>query len=243
MIGRRITKGVSVLIFILSGLVVSCAGSKQLRAAPPRGTPFSPTPSENIPALQILDYKNRDEGAPLALWFRSYLQGGISGVEALASYSDSYIFVARIYSANRLVINQWFGSFSPDRDFSRLVAERIRVRLERGLSIDPMDVYGRAYESLVKEAYRTSFWGGQRVDDFWVRGLQINRNEGETLEIEGAGEAETPRFWGFVLVSIPKDTLEIQISALLQAARSGSEASREQNAAFEQVKEGFFDRF
>jgi len=242
MSGRRITTGFF-LFFILSGIFFSCAGSKQLRAASPRETPFSPASSETIPALRILDYKNREEGAPQALWFRSYLQSGITGVESLASYSDSYIFVARIYSANRLVIDQWLGSFSPERDFSRLVAERIRVRLERGLSIDPIDLYGRGYESLVKEAYRTSFWGGQRVDDFWVRGFQINRDEAETLEIGGAGEADSPRFWGFILMNIPKDTLEIQISALLQAIKGGSGASREQNAAFDQVKEHFFEQF
>jgi len=231
------------LLHILSGIFFSCAGSKELRAAPPRETPFSPVSSETIPALRILDYKNREEGAPLASWLRAYLQDGIAGVESLAPYSDSYIFVARIYSANRLVINQWLASFSPERDFSRLVAERIRIRLERGLSIDPIDVYGRAYEGFVKEAYRTSFWGGQRNDDFWVRGLQINRNGAETLENEGFGEAEAPRFWGFIMVSIPKDTLEIQISTLLQAARGGSGASREQNAAFDHVKEHFFEQF
>jgi len=240
--GQRIAKGIF-LFFILGGLFFSCSGSKQLRTAPPRETPFSSVSSETIPALRILDYKNRDEGAPLASWLRSYLQNGIAGVESLASYGGSYLFVARIYSANRLVINQWIGNFSPERDFSRLVAERIRIRLERGLSIDPNDLYGRAYESLVKEAYRTSFWGGQRIDDSWVRGLQIRQDQDETLEIEGAGEADPPRFWGFVLVSIPKDTLEIQISTLLQAARGGSGTSREQNAAFEQVKEHFFEQF
>jgi len=233
----------ALLFLVLCGFFFSCAGSKRLRAPAPRETPFSPASSENIPALRILDYKNRDDGAPQALWFRSYLQDGIAGVEALTPYRNSYVFVARIYSTNRQVINQWFRSFSPERDFSRLVAERIRVRLERGLSIDPIDVYGPSYESLVKEAYRTTFWGGQRNDDFWVRGLQMNRDETETLENEVFGEAETPRFWGFILVSIPKDSLEIQISTLLHAARGGNGASREQNVAFDQVKEHFFDRF
>jgi len=235
----RIAKGIF-LVFILCGIFLSCSGSKQVTAASPRGAPFSSVSSETIPALQILDYKNRDTGAQMALWFRSYLQDGIAGVEALAPYRNSYIFIPRIYSANQMVINQWLGSFSAERDFSRLVAERIRVSLERGLSIDPNEVYGPGYESLVKEAYRTSFWGGQRNDDFWVLGLQFNWNEEPLFENESVDGSEGPRYWGFVLVSIPKDTLEIQVSALLETARGDS---REQNAALDQVKEHFFEQF
>ena len=231
------------LFCVLSGIFFSCSGSKLLREAPPRQTPFSPAVSETIPVLRILDYKNRNEGAPLAPWFRSYLGNGIAGVESLEAYKNTYVFVARIHSARRLVVTQWFENFSPERDFSRLIAERIRTRLDRGLTIDPNEVYGPVYQSLVKAAYRTSFWGGQRDDDSWVRGLQTVRNEGGAFENGTFGEAEAPQYWGFVLVSIPKDTLEIQISALLQSTKGIGGASREQIAAFDQVKERFFDQF
>jgi len=214
-------------------LFFSCAGSKKFAPTPSRMTPFSSVDKETVPVLRILDYKNRDEGAALAPWLRSYLKNGAAEVEKLPSYHDSYLFIARIFSGNLTVIQQWSKNFSPERDFSRMVAQRIRDRLDRNLEIEPNDWYGPAYESLVSAVYRTSFWGGQRIDDSWVRGIQTIQNQDE--------EIKNTQYWGFILAAIPKDTLEIQISALLQKIRGTG--TKEQNACFEEIKGHFFDRF
>jgi len=216
-------------------LLFSCAGAgkKKFDPASSRLAPFSPVVKETVPVLHILDYKNKDEGAALAPWLRSYLQNGAAEAEKLPSYRDSYLFIAGIYSNSLAVIQQWAKNFSAERDFSRMVARRIRIRLERDLEIDPNDWYGPAYESLISAAYRTSFWGGQHIDDSWVRGTQIIQNQDE--------EIQNTKYWGFILASIPRDTLEIQISALLQ--KTQGTGTKEQNGCFEEVKGHFFDRF
>jgi len=180
-----------------------------------------------------------DEGAALGSWVRRYLENGIANLESLPAYRGSYLFISSVRAAKKPVIDQWAINYAPDRDFPRLVAERIRKRLERDLSSKPPDiVYGPYYEKAIKSAYQYAFWGSLRLDDTWVLGREAVQEEGEAPK-------ET-LFWGFILLSIPRETLEIQVSELLSKIVPGTTprtATKEQAAAFEYVKEHFFEQF
>ncbi|MDR1143201.1 MAG: hypothetical protein LBK77_03155 [Spirochaetaceae bacterium] len=201
----------------------------ELRAAPPGQTipPSMPT-EEAVPSLRIRDYKNREAGASLAPWLRSYLSGGIPEAEALDPYRGSYLFISMIRSSEQAVIGQWVKNFSADQDFSRLAAARIRARLDKDLgSRGPNEYYGPSYDDAVRSAYRRVFWGARKENDSWILGSSAE---------EGAAE-----YWGFILVSVPRDSLEIQIHELL-AGVSVSKV-KEQHEVFDNVKEYFFERF
>ncbi|GHV85181.1 hypothetical protein AGMMS50230_07890 [Spirochaetia bacterium] len=198
-----------------------------------------PPPVLTVPALRIQDYKNRE--GPMAPWLHSYLEGGLSAAELLPPYKGLYLFVARIYSFDQAVVSQWLEHFSPERDFSRLVSERIRARLEE---VPPAEQYGAYYDETVKAAYLFSFRGVRRLDDSWVQGT-VSAADSPRFPAE-------PMYWGFILMSIPKDTLEIQVSGLLddvensierEHGRRAREASREHRTAFANVKEQFFEHF
>ncbi|MDR1307508.1 MAG: hypothetical protein LBK74_08040 [Treponema sp.] len=203
----------------------------ELKAAPPEQTiPPSMPPEEAVPSLRILDYKNRETGAALAPWLRAYLSGGVPGAEALDPYRGSYLFVSMIRSSEQAVIGQWVKNFSVDQDFSRLAAARIRARLDKELgSQGPNEYYGPSYDDAVRSAYRRVFWGARRENDSWILGSSAEENP-------GAAE-----YWGFILVSIPRDSLEIQIHELL-AGVSVSKL-KEQHEAFDTMREYFFERF
>jgi hypothetical protein len=190
-------------------------------------------PPRTVPALQIRDYKNRENGAALAPWFRAYLEGGIGAAESLEPYRNSYLFVAVIRSPDLAVITQWVRNFSPEQDFSRLAAERIRTRLERDLSVSPANFYGANYTGILRAIYRTVFWGARKENDSWIFGSP-----------PGA-EGEPPLYWGFILVSIPRDTLEIQVHKLLGDLKNSNEktATKSQNEAFDAVRGRFFEGF
>ena len=197
-------------------------------------------PKQEIPVLEIQDYKNSSQRTSLPAWLRGYLENGIEGSESLAEYSGSYLFIASIHSANPAVIQQWVQNYYPDRDFSRLAALRIQRRFERDLSSRPPDkVYGPNYEKAIKAVHQNLFWGAMRLDDSWVLGIPL------TPEDERPKDAH---YWGFILVSIPRETLEIQVAELLSKVTNsttsgGRPATREQNAAFESIKGNFFEQF
>jgi hypothetical protein len=200
--------------------------------APPR------PPQRSVPALQIRDYKNRENGAALAPWFRAYLEGGIDAAESLEPYRTSYLFVAVIRSPNLAVITQWVRNFSADQDFSRLAAERIRARMERDLTVSPDTFYGPQYNRILRTIYRTVFWGARKENDSWIFG--------PTLEVkEKGGALDPPLYWGFILISIPKESLEIQVNKLLGDLKNVDEktATRVQTEAFEDLRIHLFEGF
>jgi hypothetical protein len=229
------------LLFPLLFLLFSCSAPeplvKKTAGIPEAGRPPLP-PRKAVPELRIADYKNRANGAALAPWLQAYLRNGIAGAESLEAYRGAYLFVASVHSHSLAVINQWVGNFSPDQDFSRLAAERIRARLERGISGFPEDVYGQNYQQAVRAVYRTVFWGARKENDSWILGT--------SPAVSGDTPSSPPLYRGFILVSIPRDSLEIQVNELLsELPGSGKkgELARDQDDAFEEVKEKFFERF
>jgi hypothetical protein len=243
--------GIPVILALFFGF--SCTRAALMNDIVPADIHFDLPPKRELPELRILNHKSRDEGAALALWLGEYLEDGIAGAESLADYSGSYLFIASIRSTRLEVLDQWMQNYSLERDFSRLVAGRIQNRLDRDLSSPPDMVYGPHYERAVKAAYGNVFWGSRRLDDSWILGIH-------TITDEDAGPAG-PMYWGFILVKEPRETLEIQITKLLAAIpASGNEqnlpagrrrragthqwtATREQNAAYNRVKEHFFEQF
>ena len=213
-------------ILILAALpFLSCAGQRERNDPAPAVSPRPPVPV--LPSLRIADHRDRELGA-LPAWLRSYLEGGLSAAEALADYEGFYLFVAVVHSPSLRVVEQWLEQFDPRRDLSRLAAERIKTRLDRDAPVDPVQWYGPGYERTVKAAYRTGFWGGRLRDDTWV------------LARENGGAAG--QYWGFILLVIPRDLLEIQINSLLQtiSAAGGRDVSR---GNFDTVRGHFFDGF
>ena|GEM_PF-2178727 len=232
----------SILIGIFIFFVFfSCSNREGIRNSDILDIQFDLPPRQEIPVLQILDYKNRNDGAVLISWLRRYLDNGIAGTESMAVYQGSYLFIASIRSAKLPVIYQWLDNYYPDRDFARLAAQRVQKRFEQDLTDKPPDmIYGPNYEKVIKAAYGYSFWGAKRLDDSWVLAIPAVQNEDT--------EPEQARYWGFILVSIPRETLEIQVNELLSKVsnsktRGGRPATKEQNVAFDHVKERFFDQF
>ncbi|MDR0447689.1 MAG: hypothetical protein LBH07_03385, partial [Treponema sp.] len=147
------------VFFVLFG-ISSCTGPERLKETYSTESEKVLPPKKELPVIQILDYKNRNEGAAPSLWLRSYLENGITGPESFTVYRGNYLFIAYTRSNIRPVINQWMGNYSIDRDFSRLVADRIRRRLEQDISGKSPDmVYGPNYERAIKTTLENTFWG------------------------------------------------------------------------------------
>ena len=220
-------------------LISSCARLSVIEEREPHVLQTVVPPERSQPDLHVLNYKNRESGANIAPWLRRYLEEGIIGVESMSAYQGQYIFIAKTSSRNMMVINQWMENYSYERDFSRLVAERIQSRMNRNLpDLSPEVYYGTHYARTVRAAYEARFSGNRRLDDSWV--LAIAKGQTETTPLQ------EQRYWGFILISIPRTVLETQISELLSGLLSSAtnrSATRSQNAAFAQLRENFFEQF
>ena len=226
-------KSINLMLLLIPAIFFSCVDLDPVDDIRDFGMYTAVPPVRNMPQLQIVNHKNRNIRAVLAPWLRSYLDNGIAGVESLPAYKDYYIFVAKTSSRRQPVINQWMDNYNPDREASRLVAERIQSRFNRELpDISPEVFYGPHYERAIRAAYQTAFRGAQRLDDSWVF---------------GAPAGQEPIYWGFILIGIPHNTLETQIldffSGISGSGGISRTATREQNQAFAHVRDNFFEHF
>jgi hypothetical protein len=178
-------------------------------------------------AAGIGDYKNRTAGAQLRPWVRAYLDYGNQGIEVLEQYRDVYALVAVQNGASTSLLDHWLQSFSLAQDFPRLVAARIRRRFTWNLSRNAADEYGQNLDEAVRAAYNAPFSGARREDDSWIF-IENPEASGEYLYL--------------ILFTVPRDQLEEQITETLSEIRAES-ASRDQNSAFNRVRENFFEGF
>ncbi|MDR2766700.1 MAG: hypothetical protein LBB82_00075 [Treponema sp.] len=204
---------------VLAALVFGCAHEKEAAMAVVEGPVVPPLPER--PLVRPVDYRGREAGLSLPAWLRTYLNGERTALEA-EIYALSYAFISENRNTRLPVINQWLRNFRIDYDVSRLIAARIRSRFDQNLQVLPDEVYGRNYQAAVKAAYATVFWGARREDDCWI------------LDSDGV-------YHGYILILVPRDTLEIQIKALMSSIKTDS--GRDQDQAFKGVVEHFFENF
>jgi hypothetical protein len=186
------------------------------------------------PVYHLTDYKTRAEGGAFPAWVEYYLEGTIAAVEALEEYEDRYVFIAQSRGTNFRALEQWVRGFSVEMDFARLAAVRIENRFTQAASGFPDTVFGGYFEDLIRAASDAAWEGAVREDDFWLKGFY----QGED---ENADGSESYDF--MILVTVEKTLLASRIQSLLADVKPQVPVSRDQLAAFNRVRDRFFDGF
>jgi hypothetical protein len=200
-------------------------------AGPEASVDLGPIPAyqEKNSITEILAYE-RD----MPEWADRYGSAGLAGIETLPEYADRYVFVSRQIGNNLESLELWAAGFSVERDFPRLVAERIRKRFIAGGNGNPGEEYGRYFEAVVKNASDAVFTGVSREGSFWIK-VRIFEDDG----VSPAGEV----YECLVMASIARETLQQQIDMLLITTRPDKPFDREQSAAAMRLRLNFYEGF
>jgi len=186
-------------------------------------------------ALNIIDYKNMDIGAPIPVWADLYLLGNASSIESLVEFENHYVFISVNAGTNFYALGRWNAAFSAELDFARLAALRIEKRMLEAAAKYPDDEYGSYFETLIRNASDAEWTGAVRMDDFWIY------RSFPDPEDPGAAGVESYDF--LILVIIDKETLAGQIRPILNNAVPDTPLTRDQRNAVNRVRERFFDGF
>ncbi|GHU85432.1 hypothetical protein FACS189473_4420 [Spirochaetia bacterium] len=186
---------------------------------------------------QIIKHKATEQEVPeqgvpeqeIPEWVSRYLDEGIPGVEALPQYEDFYIFVGKNSGTNSDALTQWVTAFTAVQDSPPLITARVQTRFA-GASTGMADrEYGRYFENLVRTAADTIYTGTRKEADYWI----LKRFTSGTDDI----------YDFFVLVSIEKEALKIQLDAIFEGISENFKAPKDQMAAINHLKEIFYDGF
>jgi hypothetical protein len=192
--------------------------------------------------IEVIDHENitRDSGGTIVSeddmpqWVIRYINTGITGIETLPEYEESYVFVGKQTGNNLASLKLWANGFSVDRDFPRLVAARVQARFSAFARGNPGEEFGRYFEGVIKNLSDTTFTRAHRESSFWIK----KRNFGDD-GLTPVGES----YEYFILIGIGKEALEEQINLLLITTRPEIPPTRDQSAAAMRLRLNFYEGF
>jgi hypothetical protein len=192
-----------------------------------------PQSSEPVEIFQIQDHAARAAGGEIPPWVNAYLYEGIGAIENQPEYQNKYIFIAENTGTNFTALRQWSEGFMIFQDFPRLVSSRIQTRFTASTPGYPDDNYGSFFERTIKKSSDTFYNGAVTEDTFWLL-VQYFKEDGITPDRE--------IYHFFILISIDKTLLEIQIDEILNNIPVNT-ATRDQIVLINSLKENFYTGF
>jgi hypothetical protein len=217
-----------VILLLLFG---SCGGIPKesfIEWSPP------PPPAQDVPMYRVTDHKTAALGEDIPDWVIRYDSGVFQQAAYLLENSGSYIFISANRGTNFKLLQQWNAGFRLILDFPRLVALRMQERFTKGSATFPDQDYGGFFEAAIKDAYDALFTGPVQEADFWIK-KQYVKADGVTVDKE--------EYVFFILISIAKEALQLQITTILGNAKPDRPLTKEQAAAAESIKKTFFEDF
>jgi hypothetical protein len=233
------------LILLLAILLSACASKKN-------NILFIPDPEQNnlqeqsdsSGSRQIVESESGTGETGLPAWVRSYLDGGVRGIESLDAYGAKYTFVGRNRGENLNVLRQWADGFTATQDLPRLIAQRTERRLVSAAVLYPDDEYGEYFEKLIKKMSDEEYPGALKEQTFWLK-QKIKAAVDENADDENSPQEDVffERYEFLILMSIDRETLKKQVEEIMGDIKTKSSPTRNQTQAINKIRQNFFEGF
>jgi hypothetical protein len=198
---------------------------------------------------QIIESQNGPGENGIPAWVRSYLDGGVRGIEALDTYHDKYVFIGKNRGDNFNALQQWANGFTVAQDLPRLIVRRVERRLVATAVLYPDDEYGEYYAYMIKRVSDEEYPGAVKEYVFWTKQTRIPSE----AEIEETADPETltenvivdyaDRYEFLILFTIDKDAFQAQIQNIMANIKTTTAPTRDQTTAINKIRLTFFEGF
>ena len=185
---------------------------------------------EGVTKTEVLEHKGSSLGInKLPVWVETYIESGITGLEKLSDYNGNYCFVGEMTGTNLEAVRSWADSFDVPREIAGTVSSRVESLFTGAANGSPDGVYGTYFEDVVKASASATYSGARKINDWWLRT--------RTYDVDDE-KSYTDLYRAFVLYVIPKDTLDEQVSMMLEkiANEDDSDMTADQQAAAANVR-------
>jgi hypothetical protein len=182
----------------------------------------------------VADHKSKAVGQDVPDWVTWYISDGLRGVEALDQFKDQYVFIGEDTGTNLNALRQWATGFTVAQELSRMISTRVQEKFAGAAAGSPDDAFGRYFENVVKTVSESQFSGARKENDFWLLKRYYQAD---------SKKVDREAYEYYVLVTIDRETLERQISGVLESAEQDPAQTPEQQTAISRVKEAFYEGF
>jgi len=213
---------------------------------------FIPDPAQNVlqeqgvlsDSWQIVESQGGPGETGIPTWVRSYLDGGVRGIEALDTYRGKYVFVGKNQGDNFKALQQWANGFTAAQDLPRLIVRRVERRLVASAALYPDDEYGEYFAYLIKKVSDEEYMEVNKEYTFWTKQKKIPADDEDDSEIEMPPEdIDLERYEFLVLLSVDKEILQKKIQDIMTEIKPGVAPTKDQAAAINKIRQNFFEGF
>jgi hypothetical protein len=178
------------------------------------------------PTVRVIELENKGSviRASTPNWVTTYIEHGISRVQALPEFRDRYCVIGEESSVNRQFALAWADSFSAQQRIGQMLRINIasqfeaRIRGEAqsiGLAGASSGEIQQEIDSLINAVINVSFSGAQREADWWSL---RRRYDPDLIDVF------SDDYTAFVLYTIPKAEMNRQIAWALETSVSADSA-------------------
>jgi hypothetical protein len=191
-----------ILLVVLAAAFAGCAGSPGARAPD-------------------LENKGTGMGIPTPAWVKTYIEKGVSALQAQPQYKDKYCVVGEESGVNRQFVIAWADAASAQQRIGSLLRTNIASRYEAAVNAQAASgainsgQYQQEIDNCLNALVNVSYSGAQREADWWALRRRYDPNDKSVYADE---------YTAYVLYTIPKTEMNRQIAAALEHSVSKGSA-------------------
>lgn len=177
----------------------------------------------------VLEHKGTALGVNLLpVWVETYIYEGITGVEKLKDYQDKYCFVAEEVSGNLNAGLAWAEGANMPQTIARNVSNRVESLFSGAASGNLDSEYNTYFESIIKSITEIDYSGAKEAGEWWVL---VRRYDTDVRK------KYTDEYRIYLLYTIDKDYLDMQIMNAIEKTAKESEVTADQSVVINNVKD------
>ena len=172
--------------------------------------------------VQILEEKGTINGIAQPDWVRTYVQYGVTRLQAQSEFRDMYCIVGEETGTNRQFVLAWADNFSAQQRIGAMlrttIASEYNARVQGASQSAGItgaagmeSTYSQEIESVINTIVNVSYSGALRVGDWWILSRRYDLDDPEIY---------TDSYTAYVLYTIPKAELNRQVARVLETSVS-----------------------
>lgn len=157
---------------------------------------------EATKTTEILEHQGSALGLTgLPSWIETYIYQGVSGLEELDAFKDTYCFVAEATDPTKDAALMWAKNFNMAQTIAGTISTRVKSLFE-GTAENSDDEYVTEFTNEVNSYIDAEVVGAKNEAEWWVQHRRYNPDDKDIYE---------DTYTAYVLYTVPREILDDQL--------------------------------
>ncbi|MCL2765279.1 MAG: hypothetical protein FWD40_08395 [Treponema sp.] len=172
------------------------------------------------PKAKVVELENKGTGMRISAprWISTYVEHGINRLQSQSEYRDKYCIVGEETGVNKQFVLAWADHFNAQQRIGAMLRTTISTNYNakvQGLAqtsglagtTPSAGTYQQEIDNIINTVINVSYSGAQRESDWWSLRRRYDPDK---------KDAYTDEYTAYVLYTIPKSQLDVQVARALE---------------------------